>query len=99
MDTEQIIQTLKKEKPTLRERFQIIKIALFGSVASGNATEDSDIDILFELKGDTRLGFRESFELEHFFQELFKPRRVDLVNQRFINPIIEEDIKGKLRYV
>ena len=41
-----IIPRLKRLKGELNKRFGIVKIALFGSYASGNETEESDIDIL-----------------------------------------------------
>jgi len=45
MTTNELILQLRNVKHILQERFGINKIALFGSYARGEATEDSDVDI------------------------------------------------------
>lgn len=46
----EIMDILKNDKPFLRKEFGVINIGLFGSYAKGNQKEDSDIDLLVELK-------------------------------------------------
>ena len=49
-----IVNKLKELKPVLQEKYGIEKIALFGSYARGEATENSDIDIvILEAKNKT----------------------------------------------
>jgi predicted nucleotidyltransferase len=50
MDKESILMFFKTHKNELKERFSIEKIALFGSYATDNATDKSDIDIYVEFK-------------------------------------------------
>jgi len=50
MDKESILMFFKTHKDELKERFSIEKIALFGSYATDNATDKSDIDIYVEFK-------------------------------------------------
>jgi uncharacterized protein len=50
-----IISTLKSMKPELAAKYHIDSLALFGSVARGEAREDSDIDILFEVANGAKL--------------------------------------------
>ena len=47
--TQEYIATLKQHAPILRERFGMTSMQLFGSVARGEQTEDSDVDVLVDL--------------------------------------------------
>jgi len=46
--TEEYLQILRDKKNYLTNKYQIAHLALFGSVARNEQTEDSDIDICFE---------------------------------------------------
>ena len=46
--TEEYLQILRKQKNHLMNKYQIVRLALFGSVARHEQTEGSDIDICFE---------------------------------------------------
>ncbi len=50
-----ILSTLKSMKPELAAKYHIDSLALFGSVARGEAREDSDVDILFEVADGAKL--------------------------------------------
>jgi len=50
MNKDTIIKYLKNRKPKFEEKYGVTKIGLFGSFARGNSHEDSDIDIVVELK-------------------------------------------------
>lgn len=50
MNREEILATLKSEKLHLSEKFGVEEIALFGSYARNEQTNDSDIDVLVTLK-------------------------------------------------
>ena len=43
---------LRKLKPLLEERFGIIRLGVFGSVARNEAEKDSDVDIVVEMPPD-----------------------------------------------
>ena len=45
-----IITLLKAEKPYLNEKFGVVSIGLFGSFARDMPQDDSDIDLMVELK-------------------------------------------------
>lgn len=49
MKKEEIIRFLHQFKESNKERYQIVRLGLFGSVARGSATESSDIDVVVEL--------------------------------------------------
>ncbi|MGR3176673.1 MAG: nucleotidyltransferase family protein [Candidatus Anammoxibacter sp.] len=50
MNREEIIDFLLAHKTEFKQNFGLIKIGLFGSYARGENFEDSDIDIVVELK-------------------------------------------------
>ncbi len=49
MNTRNIIESIKSEKPYLKKQFGVEEIALFGSYARGESNADSDVDILVSL--------------------------------------------------
>ena len=50
MNREEIIDFLSAHKIEFKQDFGLVKIGLFGSYARGENFEDSDIDIVVELK-------------------------------------------------
>ncbi len=99
MDKAQIINILRKNKEVLKENFNILKIGLFGSYSTNTFTENSDIDIIYELEEGKRMGLREIYELEIFFKRLFQIDKIDLINIRYMNPIIGHEIEKSVIYV
>ena len=79
------------------ERYGISELAVFGSIARGDADPDSDIDLLFELAPDARLGFG-LFDLERELAQLFA-RRVDLLCKDSIHRLLEADILSEARVI
>ena len=49
MNKQQIIESIKAEKPYLQKHFGVEEIALFGSYARGEEKTDSDVDILVSI--------------------------------------------------
>ncbi len=99
MDKSQIIKVLSNHKDILRKQFNILKIGLFGSYSTNSQNKDSDIDLVYQLEEGTYLGIKELFELELFFKNLFNISKIDLVNKKYINPIIENEMNKTVIYV
>ena len=57
MDRDAIIQAIRELAPTLRERFGVASLGIFGSVARGDAGPDSDIDVLVGFDQGARITF------------------------------------------
>jgi predicted nucleotidyltransferase len=94
-----IINELRNSKKELEERFSISRIGLFGSYSRNDQTAKSDIDIIYELVEGKRLGLKEVYDLEVFFKDKFNIERIDLVNSKYINPIIESEMIKSVIYV
>jgi predicted nucleotidyltransferase len=80
---------------SLCDRFGFAELAVFGSVARGDASPDSDIDLLYELTPGARLGF-DLFDLEDGLAELFG-RPVDLVSKAGIHRLIRQRVLADAR--
>lgn len=77
------------------ERFGIAALQVFGSAARDQDTADSDVDLLYELRPEARLGW-EIADLVDELSELFG-RRVDLVSRRAIHPRLRDQILREAR--
>jgi len=78
MTKEEILTTLRKEKPYLEEKYGVEKIGLFGSYSRDEATSQSDIDIYVELKENT---FMLLAGLWNYLDDLYGEIKVDMVNK------------------
>jgi uncharacterized protein len=72
------------------ERYGVASLELFGSMARGEERSESDVDLLYVLKPDARLGFR-LFDLEDELAALFG-RPVDLVSRKSINKYLRDQV-------
>jgi predicted nucleotidyltransferase len=76
--------------PVLRKH-KVTRAGFFGSIAKGNATEQSDIDLLVELTYPASLLDFAGLKLE---LETLLGKKVDLVEYRAIKPLIKDSILG-----
>jgi predicted nucleotidyltransferase len=99
MDREHIIKALREDLPFLRDEFGVRRIGLFGSVARGDDTAASDVDIVAEF--DRPLGLRFVEFSEHIEQLLGRP--ADVLTPAGVagirNPRIAHSIGTSLVYV
>jgi len=89
-----IITFLKQNKQQIQEKYKVNKIALFGSFARDEATEDSDIDILVDMTSS----FDNFFDLKYFLEDEFKTT-VDLGKEKNMRLFIKNKIQKDLIYV
>ena len=69
MNKQDIIQKLKDNKDII-EKYGITKLFLFGSYARNEATEDSDIDLVYENDSDKPISYIDYVELEDFLTKI-----------------------------
>jgi len=79
--TEKIVSILK--------RYDVKRASFFGSFARGEAREDSDIDILVELKEDKSL--LDLIKLEMELEKVLK-KKVDIITYNSIHPLLKDII-------
>ena len=88
---DEIINCLKENKERLQSKFPLKSIALFGSYARNEQTEESDIDVLVEF--NQSVGF-EFIDLLEDLEKLFN-HKIDLVSKKGVKdhylPYIEDD--------
>lgn len=92
---EEILDILRSRMPELEARFGVRSMGLFGSYATGEATEQSDVDILVDVDLSIGLGFVTLAETIE--DELGLP--VDLVSVRAIKPRYREAVEQDIVYV
>jgi len=90
---EAVLQQLEDNRDKIRS-FGVKRLGLFGSVASGEATEGSDLDFLVELE---KKSFDVYVDLKDFLEEMFGCK-VDLVMKDALKPRLREPILKETVY-
>lgn len=91
MEREVIVQRLTAHRDMLAD-FKVKSLAIFGSVARGEAKTGSDIDFLVEFEGAAT--FDQYMKLKHFLEDLLGTS-VDLITRKGIRreilPYVEQE--------
>ena len=85
---DEILEALASER-ALFERYGVSAVSLFGSIARGESTEASDIDLLVEFSRP--IGLLQFVELKRILEEVFG-RSVDLVTPKALKPQLRDRI-------
>jgi uncharacterized protein len=93
-----IIQTLHDNLPTLKAKYPLQSLAVFGSYSRGTQTPNSDLDVLYEALPDTFLDLYNYMDLKQDLAEITN-LKIDLVNKKFINPVVWLKAKNDVIYV
>ena len=91
-----IINKLKELKPILNEKYGIKEFAVFGSVAKGTDTQESDIDIAV-LKMEIKSGF-DLFRAKNFLKETLG-KDIDMGIFHSMKTFVKHRIKKDFIYV
>ena len=76
--------------------FQPVRIGIFGSVARDENTENSDIDILYQLK--ETVGLFNIVRMKDSLEEKLE-KKVDLVSEKYIHPELKPHIFNDLKII
>lgn len=91
------LDLLRRHEPLLKERFGIARIGIFGSFARGEERPLSDIDILVSFE-EGKKTFDNFMGVKFYLEDLFG-RKVDLVTEAALKPLIREPILRDVIYV
>ena len=86
-------QELKKILAANRSELQklgVVSLAVFGSVAREESTQQSDIDLLVDFDRD--VGLFHLFELQHRLEEIIGVPKIDLIQKGAIHPALRQQI-------
>jgi uncharacterized protein len=86
MNSIEALETLRRSERALRAR-GVMHAALFGSVARGSSTPESDIDIMIEIDPDVRMTVFDYVDLKDYIAALFR-EPVDVVNREGLKPYV-----------
>ncbi len=89
---QQVLDYLANHKQYFYDHFRLEKIGLFGSLARGEHSASSDIDILFEVNT------KKKFSMFKYLEDGFKTK-VDLVREASLKKGIKPYIYKDLIYV
>jgi hypothetical protein len=96
MDRDQILARLRDHAPDLR-RHGVVRAALFGSTARGEARPDSDIDILVELDPEAPIDLLAYVGIVQFIEDLF-PTSLDVANRAALRPLVRPGVERDAVY-
>lgn len=94
-DKETILNVLNDHMADIREK-GVKSLGLFGSIARGESTSRSDVDILIEFKDP--IGLFEFIRVKQYL-EMLTGRQVDLVTPDAIRPVLRDRILQEVIYV
>ena len=95
---DEIKEILKEHEGELREKYGVKEIGIFGSYIRGEATEESDLDILVSFEKDAKMDLLKFVELEYYLSELLGIK-VDLVMKSALKPRIGQQILKEVVYL
>ncbi|WXG39303.1 MAG: nucleotidyltransferase family protein [Candidatus Freyarchaeum deiterrae] len=98
LDLDGILKTLRRVMPTLREKYKVKSIGVFGSYVRKKQRESSDLDILVEFEEGAKLSLLDVVGLEIELSDLLGVK-VDLVEKKNLKPHIGQHILGEVVYV
>jgi len=92
MNRDEILEILRAHRDELRKRFGVKSLAVFGSVARGEAGPDSDVDILVEFDPQAHVGLFKMVELKEFLEKVLGCP-VDVVTLDGLRPWMRELVR------
>ncbi len=87
---ENVLGCLRDHADDLKRRFSVKELYVFGSVARGEASETSDVDVLVDFKG--KADFDRFMGLQFYLEDLLNAQ-VDLVTRKALRPRLRASIE------
>jgi predicted nucleotidyltransferase len=92
------IKIPKQELAEFCRRYNVQKLALFGSALREDFRPESDIDVLVSFQPDAHVGFITFSRMQRELSELFQ-RPVDLVPMDGLKPVIRDSVLSNIEEV
>ena len=96
MTRDEVLGLLQAHKAALADRFGVTSLALYGSFARGQATSESDVDIIVEF--DPPPDWRRYFGAQFYLEDILG-RTVDLAAAGEVRPEILPYVERDLIHV
>lgn len=96
MTRDDALTLLRRHQATLAER-QVVRAAVFGSVARGDETPDSDLDVLIEFEPDARVTLYDYAAVKRLLGDLLGGA-VDVVDRANLNRHIRAEVERDAVY-
>jgi predicted nucleotidyltransferase len=84
---DEIVQKLRANRASLREKYGVQSLEIFGSVVQKRGRKNSDVDLLIEFDKNAALTLLQFIALERDLSKLVG-RKVDLVEKGTLKPAI-----------
>jgi uncharacterized protein len=97
MSTASTIAQLKTLEPQLRAD-GVCALYLFGSMARGNNTEKSDVDLMFDIAPDTHFSLFDQARIGRQLSEMLDAK-VDFIPRRSLHPLIKTQVEAEKKTV
>lgn len=91
---EEILEKLKGAKTSLKRRYGVTEVAIFGSYSKGEQQEDSYVELLVNFDKAPGIGFT---DLEDELAQLLQ-KKVDVILRKSIDKSYYKSIKSELKY-
>ncbi len=95
---EEILAYLTEKKGEFFSDYHLVKLGLFGSFATGEQTDGSDIDLIVEFQPNTENLADKKLRIKSFVKKQFN-REVDLCREKYIKPYFKSQILQSAIYV
>ena len=98
MKRDEILKILRAHRDELRRRFGVKSLAVFGSVARGEAGPESDVDIVVEFDPQAHVGLFKMVELKEFLEKVLGCP-VDVVTLDGLRPWMRNRVRREAVHV
>ena len=95
---ENILSYLREHQQDLKDRFSLVRIAVIGSVARGDYTDESDVDIIVTFQPETDKIYNRKQELRSELEVVFH-RPVQIASEKYLIPYYRSEILREAVYV
>jgi uncharacterized protein len=98
LNKEEILFFLKEKKVDFFSEYRLVKLGLFGSFASDEASDQSDIDLLIEFLPETENLSEKKSKFKAALMSKFD-RDIDLCREKYMKPYFKDQIQKSVIYV